>query len=115
VQVSDTIGAQIPPGLSVVKMIDPAQLRVVGRIDENKGLSQIAVGNPVTFTVDAFGGKQFKGVVDEIVPTSNASDIVFSISGKRAEQSFDIKARFNVEAYPELKNGMSARMQIYRQ
>jgi len=115
VQVNDTLGAQIAPGQAVAEIIDPTQLRVVGKIDENKGLAQITVGDPVIFTVDAFGGKQFNGVVDEIVPTSNESDIVFSISDKRAEQSFDVKARFNIEAYPELKNGMSARMRVYRQ
>ena len=115
VQVTDTVGAQIAPGQTVVQMIDPTKLRVVGKIDENKGLAQIHVGDPVTFIVDAFGSESFPGVVDEITPTSNASDIVFSISDKRAEQSFDVKARFDIQAYPELKNGMSARMKIYRQ
>ncbi len=115
VNLPDNIGAQINSGQAVAQIIDPTQLRVVGKIDENKGLSQISVGDPVVFTVDAFGSKKFKGVVDEIVSTSNQSDIVFSISDKRAEQSFNIKARFDIQAYPELKNGMSARMKIYQQ
>lgn len=115
VNVEDTVGANVTPGQSVVTEIDPSQLRVVGSIDENKGLSQIKVGNPVHFTVDAFGGKTFTAVVDEIAATSNASDIVFSVSNKRQEQSFDVKARFDTNAYPELKNGMSARMSVYSQ
>jgi multidrug resistance efflux pump len=115
VQVTDTIGAQIAPGQTIVEMIDPTQLRVVGKIDETKGLAQIQVGDPVTFTVDAFGGKSFNGVVDEIAPTSNQSDIVFNISSQRETQQFDIKARFDTSAYPQLKNGMSARMRIYEQ
>lgn len=113
VTVSDTTGAQITPGEPIVTMIDPTQLRVVGRIDENKGLAQIQVGNPVVFTVDAFGGTSFTGVVDEIAPTSNQSGIVFNISSQRQVQQFDIKARFDTSAYPELRNGMSARMWIY--
>ncbi len=113
VQVNDTIGAQIAPGQVVVEMIDPSQLRVVGRIDENKGLAQIQVGDPVTFTVDAFGGESFTGVVDEIAPTSNQSGIVFDISSQRETQQFDVKARFDTNTYPQLKNGMSARMWIY--
>lgn len=115
VQVTDTIGAQIAPGQTIVEMIDPTQLRVVGKIDETKGLAQIQVGDSVTFTVDAFGGKSFNGIVDEIAPTSNQSDIVFDISSQRETQQFDIKARFDTSAYPQLKNGMSARMRIYEQ
>lgn len=107
------VGNQVAPGASVVQMIDPSSLRVVGEIDENKGLSSIKVGDPVKFTVDAFGSKAFTGVVDEVSPTSNQSGIVFNISDQRQIQQFDIKARFDTAAYPELKNGMSARMWIW--
>lgn len=113
VQANNTIGAETVPGQAVVEMIDPTQLRVVGRIDENKGLSRIQVGDPVSFTVDAFSGMSFTAIVDEIVPTSNQSGIVFNISGQRQTQQFDIKARFDTSAYPQLRNGMSARMTIY--
>ncbi|HEV3245305.1 MAG TPA: efflux RND transporter periplasmic adaptor subunit [Candidatus Paceibacterota bacterium] len=115
ISVPDTVGAQVSPGQTVVAMIDPTQLRVVGEIDENKGLSLIKVGDPVTFTVDAFGSQQFSGVVDEIAPTSNASGVVFNISDSRQTQQFDVKARFDTTAYPQLKNGMSARMWVYQQ
>ena len=109
------IGDQVPAGQTVVEMIDPAALRVVGQLDENKGLNRVKVGDPVTFTVDAFGGQQFEGVVDEIAPTSNQSGIVFNISDQRQVQQFDIKARFDTAQYPQIKNGMSARMTIYVQ
>jgi multidrug resistance efflux pump len=115
VQVNNTLGAQIAPGQTVVEMVDPSQLRVVGSIDENKGLAQVHVGDPASFTVDAFGSKSFTGVVDEIAPTSNQSDVVFNISDERETQQFDIKVRFDENAYPQLKNGMSARIWIYKQ
>jgi multidrug resistance efflux pump len=115
VSVPDTVGAQVNPGTPVVTMIDPTQLRVVGQVDENKGLDRIQVGDPVTFTVDAFGSKQFSAVVDEISPTSQQSQVVFNISDQRQEQQFDVKARFDTTAYAQLKNGMSARMWIYVQ
>lgn len=115
VSVNDTVGAQVTPGSAVVTMIDPSQLRVVGKIDENKGLAQIQVGDPVRFTVDAFGSRTFQGVVDEIAPTSNQSGIVFNISSQREVQQFDVKVRFDTTAYPLLKNGMSARMWVYPQ
>ena len=113
VSTDDAIGAQVSAATAVVTMIDPSQLRVIGRIDENKGLAQIHVGDPITFTVDAFGGQQFTGVIDEIAPTSDQSGIVFNISDQRQIQQFDVKARFDTSAYAQLKNGMSARMTIY--
>ena len=63
---------------------------------------------PATFTVDAFGGQQFKGVVDEVAPTSEQSDVVFNISDQRPTNQFAVYVRFDPTQYPQLKNGMSA-------
>jgi multidrug resistance efflux pump len=109
------VGDQEAPGAPVVEMIDPTSLRIVGQIDENKGLTRIKVGDPVTFTVDAFGSQTFNGVVDEVSPTSNQSGVVFNISSQREVQQFDVKARFDTTLYPQLKNGMSARMTVWVQ
>jgi multidrug resistance efflux pump len=98
----------------VASMIDPTQLRVVGYLDENKGLSDVHIGDPVTFTVDAFGSKQYQGIVDEVSPTSRQSDVVFNISDQRPTNEFDIYIRFDPTNYPELKNGMSARIWVYK-
>jgi multidrug resistance efflux pump len=109
----NTPGQVFMPGSSVVSMVDPNQLRVVGKIDENKGLSSIKIGDPATFTVDAFGNTQFTGIVDEISPTSDQSSVVFSISDKREIKQFDIKVRYDTTLHPEFKNGMSAKLRIY--
>jgi multidrug resistance efflux pump len=98
----------------VATMIDPTQLRVVGSLDENKGLADVAVGDPATFTVDAFGSKQYQGIVDEVSPTSQQSDVVFNISDERPTNEFDVYVRFDPTKYPELKNGMSARIWVYK-
>lgn len=115
VGIKDTPG-QIAGGPqdSIVEVVDPQQMRVIGRVDETKGLEFIQPGQKVIFTVDAYGSKQYEGIVDSITPTSHQSDIVFSISDKRAQQDFDVKVRFDVNHYPELLNGMSARMWIYK-
>jgi multidrug resistance efflux pump len=97
----------------VATMIDPTQLRVVGELDENKGLANVAVGDAATFTVDAFGSQQFEGVVDEVAPTSNAGSVVFDISDQRPTNQFDVYVRFDPTKYPQLKNGMSARIWVY--
>ena len=98
----------------VATMIDPTQLRVVGYLDENKGLSSVQVGDPATFTVDAFGSKQYQGIIDEVSPTSRATDVVFNISDQRPTNQFDVYVRFDPTKYPELKNGMSARIWVYK-
>jgi multidrug resistance efflux pump len=110
----DEIGKYFNPGEAVVTMIRPFDLRVVGRLEEDKGLKDVKVGQRVFFEVDAFGTKQYEGVIDEVSPTSRASDVVFSISDQRQENEFNVKARFNISEYPELKNGMSAKMWIYK-
>ncbi len=97
----------------VATMVDPTQLRVVGHLDENKGLANIQIGDPATFTVDAFGGEQFEGIVDEVAPSSEQQSVVFNISDQRPTNQFDIYIRFDPAKYPQLKNGMSARIWIY--
>lgn len=115
VSIDQNIGQIVNPqsGGYAAQMIDPSSLRVVGHIDENKGLSKIKVGDAATFTVDAFGSKTYKGIVDEISETSRASDIVFNVSTERPTNEFDVKIRFDTTKYPELKNGMSARIWVY--
>ena len=113
VSITEKTGGQVNPNQAVVTMVDPSALRVVGEVDENKGLSRIAVGDPISFTVDAFGSKVYSGVIDEISPTAKSSGVVFNISNQRETQQFDVKARFDIGQYPELRNGMSARMWIY--
>ncbi len=112
--VQNNIGKTYNPGQEVVEIVDPSSLRVVAHIDENKGLSDIKVGQSAVFTVDAYGSQKFSGVVDEITPSARQTDIVFNISDKRQINQFDIKIRYNTDQYPELQNGMSAKVWIYK-
>jgi len=114
VAVVNDIGKRFNPGEAIVTLIDPGELRVVGSVDENKGLQDIQVGQQAVFTVDAFGSRKFYGTVDSISPTSEASGIVFNISDKRETKVFDVKVRYDIAQYPELKNGMSAKITITR-
>ena len=114
ISADDNIGKTFSSGEAPVKMIKPEDLRVIAKVEEDKGLSQIQVGNKVTFTVDAFDGKQFSGIVDEVSPTSREGDVVFNISSQRQENEFNVKVRYDINSYPELKNGMSAKVWIYK-
>ncbi len=114
ISVQRNIGALYNPGQAVVSMVQNSDLRVVGRLDEDKGLKDVRLGQTAMFKVDAFGNKKYFGIVDEISPTSRDSGIAFNISDKRETKQFDIKIRYNIADYPELKNGMSAKIWIYR-
>jgi multidrug resistance efflux pump len=107
------LGAYFSPGQTVVSVVDNQEMRVVGQIEETKGLSSLSVGQRATFSVDAFPGKTYEGVVDEISPVSNDNGVIFSISDERPVKNFNVKIRFNVGSYPELKSGMSAKIKIY--
>lgn len=110
----DAVGKFFNPGETIVTTINPSDLRVVGRLEEDKGLNEVKVGQRAIFEVDAFGAKQYEGIIDEVSQTSRPSDVVFNISDQRQENEFNVKARFNFSQYPELKNGMSAKMWIYK-
>ncbi|HSD12667.1 MAG TPA: HlyD family efflux transporter periplasmic adaptor subunit [Patescibacteria group bacterium] len=112
--VKDGIGSLFNRGQAVVTMIDRNDLRVVVRVAEDKGLKDLRVGQLAWFTVDAFGSRRFAGTVDEISPTSREGGLVFSISDKRETREFDVKVRFDADAHPELKNGMSAKVSVYK-
>lgn len=106
------IGKSFAPGEEIAKVIDPSELRIVAHIEENKGLKDLKVGDRATFKVDAFGGKKFYGTVDSIAPASRNSDLVFSISDKRESRIFDISIRYDLDAYTDLKDGMSAKVWV---
>jgi len=111
--IQNNIGEFFAPGQTVVSMIHPDDIRVIGAIDENKGLEKIKPGQEATFTVDTFGSKTYVGVVDSVSQTSDDTGVLFSISDERPTKQFDVKVRFNVANYPELKNGMSAKITVY--
>ncbi len=115
ITVNNNIGKTVGPSDIVVSTIDPQALRVVGQVQEDKGLVDIAPGQQAMFTVDAFGSQKFYGVVEEVSPTAESSDVVFSVSDQREEQNFDVKIKFDTTLYPQLNNGMSAKIWVYKQ
>ncbi|MCL5784170.1 MAG: efflux RND transporter periplasmic adaptor subunit [Patescibacteria group bacterium] len=113
VKANNSIGSISSPQNPVIQMINPEDLRIQGTIDENKGLKDIKIGQAVSFSIDAFPGKVYWGYIDEISPTAKQTQMAFSISSERPTQQFDVFARFDPKLYPELKNGMSAKMTIF--
>jgi multidrug resistance efflux pump len=113
VSVNHQEGQYFNPGAPIVSMINTKEEKVLGKIDEDKGLVDLKVGQPATFTVDAFGSKRFEGYVSYISPMSNQSGVMFNISDKREVKQFDIKVSFDGTKYPMLKQGMSAKITVF--
>jgi multidrug resistance efflux pump len=110
---NNQVGGSLMPQSTIAQLIDPSQMRVAGTIDENKGLNKLHVGQVASFTVDAFSGQTFWGYVDEISATAKQTQLSFSISSERPTQQFQIYVRFDSRKYPQLKNGMSAKLTIF--
>ncbi len=113
VSTDQAIGSMATAQTPVVQMINLSDMRVAGTIDENKGLNQVKIGQPVSFTVDALPGKTFWGYVDEISPTAKVTQLQFSVSSERPTQQFVVYAKFDASKYPQILNGMSAKMTVY--
>jgi len=113
ISASDLTGSAVNQQTQLIQMIRPVNLRVVGTIDENKGLKDIRVGQSVSFTVDALPGNTFWGYIDEISPSALAPAFSFSTSTERSTQQFTVYAKFDSSLYSVIKNGMSAKMVVY--
>lgn len=113
VKTNKQIGMVFSQQSPVLQMIDPNEIRIVGQVDENKGLNKIKPGQAVSFSVDAISGKTFWGYVDSVSSTANQDQLAFSISSERPVRQFDVYAKFDANKYPEIKNGMSAKMIVY--
>lgn len=113
ISAADLTGSSVTPATALIQMIRPVNMRVVGTIDEDKGLNKIKVGQVVSFTVDALPGNTFWGYVDEISPSAVAPAFSFSTSTERGTQKFTVYAKFDTGKYPMIKNGMSAKMVVY--
>ncbi len=112
--VNKNIGSAYQPGQPVVTMFQPSELRIVARIEEDKGLKDVHVGQQAIFTVDAYGGQQFMGTVENVSQTSRSGDVVFNISDQREEQEYEVKIAYDRAGMPPFLNGMSARVWIVK-
>lgn len=111
--VPHAIGGYYNAGQTVTTVVVNNKMRVIGSVEETKGLKKISSGQKVIFTVDAFPGKKYEGVVDGVSAVSNESGVAFSISDKRPIKKFNVYVEFDHTQYPELKGGMSTKMTIY--
>ena len=113
IKVNQQIGSIVNAQTPVVQTINLNDMRIDGTIDENKGLDKVKTGQPVSFTIDTYPGKTYWGYVDEIAPSAKQTSLAFSISSERPTQQFEVFVKFDAHKYPEIKNGMSAKMYVF--
>jgi membrane fusion protein, multidrug efflux system len=58
-------------GKELVKVIDPSSMRFEGKVSADK-ISQVKVGQPVSFRINGYGDQQFSGVVKRVDAAANA-------------------------------------------
>lgn len=114
ISVQKDYGTIYNSGQAVLTMIEPSEMKVVARIDEDKGIKDIKVGQKAIFTVDAYGSREFEGTVATIHPTTKEGDVVFNISDKRETKQFEVEIGYDHEHLPVFQNGMSARVWIIK-
>lgn len=95
------VGQQASPGTPLVSIIGNGGFEVDAGVSETD-VGKLAVGNPVSMTLDAFPGETFTGSVFYIAPAETNTQGVISYLAKI---SFD-------KADPRLKSGLTANVDI---
>lgn len=94
------VGTQQMAGTEILRVANLAEMEVEVEVNEND-IVKVSVGDSAIVEVDAYLGKEFKGIVTEI-SNSAADDLT-------ADQvtNFDVKVRILEESYQDLLEGKS--------
>lgn len=114
VSIREDVGAELAPGTVVASLIEPDDLRVVGLVDEDAGLSDLRVGQRADVKIDAFAGEEFPGSVEQISERPHRPAVSFSIADRNEQQQYEVKVRLDDTAGRELRQGMSAEIEVRR-
>ena len=111
-------GAMVSAGQPVVSLFDISTLRVDANIEE-KYLSDVAIGDDVDVTVDAYGGLRLKGRVSDILRAANSEFSLVpaeGVSGTFIKVTQRVPLRISVSAPQQLMvgPGMSVEIRIHR-
>jgi HlyD family secretion protein len=89
-------------GTSVMTLADLSDLRIIASVDE-ASISRIQVGQKVDISVDTYGDRVFKGVVQRVSPLGVDTSSVIT---------FDVEIAVVDESAQLLRSGMSADIEI---
>lgn len=109
-------GEVVSTGQSIVNLVNTNDLWLNARIEETK-IGGLKIGQPVTFTLDAYNGVKFQGKIREIGAATSSVFSLFSTenaSGNftKVTQRIPIKISLPTDSKYKFRPGMSALIEI---
>jgi membrane fusion protein (multidrug efflux system) len=109
-------GAMLAPGTAVVTLMNPATLHVAANVEE-KYLADLAVGDPVTISIDAFPGQELHGHVTQILRVTRSQFSLIPAEGVsgtfiKVTQRVPIRVAFDTPPALPLGPGLSVELRI---
>lgn len=111
-------GALVQPGQSLMSIVPDREVWVTANLKETQ-LSNVGVGDPVEFTVDAYPGRKFSGRVESLSPATGARFALLppdNATGNFTKVVQRVPVKIAVEqpsdTSPPLRPGMSVEVDI---
>ncbi|SFC67487.1 HlyD family secretion protein [Parapedobacter composti] len=96
------VGTAQMAGTEIMRIANMSVMEVVVEVNEND-ITRVALNNEATIEVDAFQGRQFKGIVTEIASSSTtAAAAATATAGTDQVTNFNVKVRILPESYEDL-------------
>jgi HlyD family secretion protein len=92
------VGTAQMAGTEIMRIANMSSMEVNVEVNEND-INRVAVNNEATIEIDAFQGRQFKGVVTEIASSSTTAA---AAAGTDQVTNFKVKVRINPDSYTDL-------------
>jgi len=88
-------------GKELLKVIDPTSMRFAGRVSADK-ISVVSVGQSVSFRINGYPGKEFRGTVTRVDPSANdvtrQVEVLVSFSDAQQPRVAGLYAEGTIEA-----------------
>ncbi|MBK1439150.1 efflux RND transporter periplasmic adaptor subunit [Parapedobacter sp. ISTM3] len=96
------VGTAQMAGTEIMRIANMSSMEVVVEVNEND-ITRVALNNEATIEVDAFQGREFRGVVTEIASSSTtAATTTTTTAGTDQVTNFNVKVRILSESYEDL-------------
>jgi membrane fusion protein (multidrug efflux system) len=108
-------GAMVQAGKPVLTLFNPDTLHVAANIEE-KNLGEIAVGDAVDISVDAYPDLNLRGKVEKVLPATNSEFSLIpaeGVSGTYIKVAQRVPIRIAVNCPPHLNLGPGISVEVY--
>jgi len=112
-QVTVRQGAYVNAGAQLTALV-PSQMWIIANMKETQ-MAQVAVGQPVSFTVDALGGARLRGRVERIAPATGSEFSVIApdnATGNYVKIAQRIPVRISIDANQPLSQRLRPGMSV---